>query len=209
MRAVGRAAARPDRHHAHGPCPGSDPGHRGQPLPRARRCFWPRRRRSICCPTSGAGGPSCEIVDHTGCTRPDRLRAWLWVGSELGELSQRGERVRRARAPVTGPGRRRPAADSPLPLDARVPGRSLRVARPAVAFRTSVKGDLISLATRTTSRGYPWPPLHSWPRSFATRWPRCIRRTFSMSGCGTGVYTRVVLDADAHVQSRASTLPRM
>ena len=38
-----------------------------------------------------SGRPFSAIVDHTGCTRPDRLRAWLWIGSELGELSRQGE----------------------------------------------------------------------------------------------------------------------
>ena len=47
-----------------------------------------------------------EIVDETRCTRPERLRAWLDVGSELGELGRRGDRYhvkgRRARAIADG-----------------------------------------------------------------------------------------------------------
>jgi 4-hydroxy-2,2'-bipyrrole-5-carbaldehyde O-methyltransferase len=47
-----------------------------------------------------------EIAAHTGCLRFERLRAWLDVGTELGEISQRGGRYRlrglRARAIAGG-----------------------------------------------------------------------------------------------------------
>jgi 4-hydroxy-2,2'-bipyrrole-5-carbaldehyde O-methyltransferase len=55
----------------------------------------------------GGGGPSfAEIAAHTGCLRLERLAAWLDVGTELGEISQRGGRYRlrgrRARAIAAG-----------------------------------------------------------------------------------------------------------
>lgn len=47
-----------------------------------------------------------EIAAHTGCTRIERLQAWLEVGTELGELARSGEayllRGRRAKAIAAG-----------------------------------------------------------------------------------------------------------
>jgi SAM-dependent methyltransferase len=58
----------------------------------------------------GRGGPAglsfTEIAVRIGCLRFDRLRAWLDVGTELGEISQHGGRYqlhgRRARAIAAG-----------------------------------------------------------------------------------------------------------
>ena len=52
------------------------------------------------------GRSLAELMDHTGCTRPERLQAWLDIGTELGELAVRAGRYRvrgrRARAIVAG-----------------------------------------------------------------------------------------------------------
>ena len=54
-----------------------------------------------------AGGATfAQIAARTGCTRPERLQAWLEVGAELGEIAPRGGRYRlrgiRARAIAGG-----------------------------------------------------------------------------------------------------------
>jgi SAM-dependent methyltransferase len=52
------------------------------------------------------GATFAEIAAWIGCTRPERLQAWLDVGTELGEIAQRSGRYRlrgiRARAIVAG-----------------------------------------------------------------------------------------------------------
>ena len=117
------------------------------------------------------GGRSVlEIVDHTGCTRPDRLRAWLWVGSELGELWRRGEeygvRGRRSRA----------LADGDQLLTAHY--------RSMLEYQVGPYGSLDQLLRSDVGEGrsdlsryaddiarVSWPPRHSWLLSFATRSP--------------------------------------
>ena len=138
-----------------------------------------------------------EIVDRTGCARPDRLRAWLWVGAELGELWQRGEeygvRGRRSRA----------LADGDQLLTAHY--------RSMLEYQVGPYGSLDELLRSETGQG----------RSDLTRYAEDIAQVslaaapFVASfvrqavaevhpanvldvGCGTAVYTRVVLDADAH-----------
>jgi SAM-dependent methyltransferase len=53
-----------------------------------------------------AGGTFAEIAAKTGCVRRERLQAWLDMGTELGEITQRGGqyrvRGRRARAIAAG-----------------------------------------------------------------------------------------------------------
>jgi SAM-dependent methyltransferase len=140
-----------------------------------------------------------EIVDRTGCARPDRLRAWLWVGSELGELWQRGEeygvRGRRSRA----------LADGDQLLTAHY--------RSMLEYQVGPYGSLDELLRSDTGEG----------RSDLTRYAEDIAQVslaaapFVASfvrravaevhpanvldvGCGTAVYTKVVLDADAHTK---------
>ena len=52
------------------------------------------------------GGTFAEIAAKTGCVRHERLQAWLDIGTELGEITQRGGRYRvrgrRARAVAAG-----------------------------------------------------------------------------------------------------------
>ena len=54
-----------------------------------------------------AGGATfAQIAARVGCTRPERLQAWLEVGTELGEIARRSGRYRlrgiRARAIAGG-----------------------------------------------------------------------------------------------------------
>ena len=57
-------------------------------------------------PYLGAGRTLDQLAAHTGCRRPERLGAWLAVGTDLGELRRRGDRFvvagRRARALAAG-----------------------------------------------------------------------------------------------------------
>ena len=53
---------------------------------------------------------------------------------------------------------------------------------------------------RRTSRKCRWPLLPSYRLSFARRSPRLHPESVLDIGCGTGAYTRVVLDADLRAQ---------
>jgi len=145
------------------------------------------------------GGRSFSaIVDHTGCTRPDRLRAWLWIGSELGELSRRGEvfgvRGRRARALAGGD--RLLIAHYRSMLEYQVgPYGSLDQLLRADAGEG--RSDLSRYADDIAQVSLAAAPFVS---SFVRRAVTEIRPENVLDvGCGTGVYTKVVLDADAHV----------
>ena len=63
-----------------------------------------------------SGRSADELAELCGSRRPDRLRAWLQVGVDLGELGRRGDRYQVA-------GRRRVRSG----CWGRVPGRSLQI----------------------------------------------------------------------------------
>jgi SAM-dependent methyltransferase len=143
------------------------------------------------------GRPFSAIVDHTGCTRPDRLRAWLWIGSELGELSRRGEvfGVRGRRSWALADGDRLLAAHYRSMLEYQVgPYGSLDQ-----LLRSDAGGgrsDLSQYADDIAQVSLAAAPFVS---SFVRQAVADIRPENVLDvGCGTGVYTRVVLEADAH-----------
>ena len=72
------------------------------------------------------GGTFAEIAAKTDCVRRERLQAWLDIGTELGEITQRGGQYRvRGRRARGHRGRGHCPARS-LPIDAGLPDRPLR-----------------------------------------------------------------------------------
>jgi SAM-dependent methyltransferase len=145
------------------------------------------------------GGRSFSaIVAHTGCTRPDRLRAWLWIGSELGELSRRGEvfgvRGRRSRALAGGDRLLIAHYRSMLEYQVGPYGSLDQLLRSDAGEGRS---DLSRYADDIAQVSLAAAPFVS---SFVRRAVAEVRPENVLDvGCGTGVYTRAVLDADAHV----------
>jgi SAM-dependent methyltransferase len=146
-----------------------------------------------------AGRTILEIVDHTGCTRPDRLRAWLWVGSELGELSRRGDeyglRGRRSRALADGDQLLAAHYRSMLEYQIGPYGSLDQLLRSDVGEGRS---DLSRYADDIAQVSLAAAPFVA---SFVRHAVAEVHPAHVLDvGCGTGVYTRVVLDADAHAR---------
>jgi 4-hydroxy-2,2'-bipyrrole-5-carbaldehyde O-methyltransferase len=145
------------------------------------------------------GRPFPAIVDHTGCTRPDRLRAWLWIGAELGELSRRGEeygvRGRRSRALADGDRLLTAHYRSMLEYQVGPYGSLDQLLRSDVGEGRS---DLSRYADDIAQVSLAAAPFVT---SFVRHAVAEVHPENALDvGCGTGIYTRVVLDADAHVR---------
>jgi SAM-dependent methyltransferase len=136
-----------------------------------------------------------ELIDLSGCSRPERLRAWLDVGLEVGELRERSGRFavrgRRARA----------IADGDVLLTAHY--------RSMVEYQTGPYASLASLLRSAEDEGRTDLAEHAGtiaevslaaapfiePFLRAAIAARRPERALDV-GCGTGVYSRVLLDAD-------------
>ena len=144
------------------------------------------------------GRPFSEILQHLGCTRPERLRAWLSIGVELGELS-----LRRERYGVRGY-RSRAIADGDRLLGAHY--------RSMLEYQIGPYGELENLLHSNTDEGrtdleryaedIAQVSLAAAP--FVTSFVRRAVAELSPTnvfdvGCGTGVYSTVVLEADSRV----------
>jgi SAM-dependent methyltransferase len=143
------------------------------------------------------GRPFSAIVDRTGSTRPDRLRAWLWIGSELGELSRRGEvfgvRGRRSRALADGDRLLTAHYRSMLEYQVGPYGSLDQLLRSDAGEGRS---DLSRYADDIAQVSLAAAPFVS---SFVRQAVAEVHPENVLDvGCGTGVYTRVVLAADAH-----------
>jgi ubiquinone/menaquinone biosynthesis C-methylase UbiE len=144
------------------------------------------------------GRPFSAIVDHTGSTRPDRLRAWLWIGSELGELSRRGEeyalRGRRSRALADGDRLLTAHYRSMLEYQVGPYGSLDQLLR---SDPGEGRSDLSRYADDIAQVSLAAAPFVS---SFVRHAVGDVRPERALDvGCGTGVYARVVLEADPHV----------
>ncbi|MGO8860391.1 MAG: class I SAM-dependent methyltransferase [Acidimicrobiales bacterium] len=143
-----------------------------------------------------------EIVDHTGCTRPERLGAWLSIGSELGELSHRGERygVRGTRARALAEGDPLLVAHYRSMLEYQIgPYGELHELLRAEAG--DGRSDLSRYADDIARVSLAAAPFVS---SFVRRSVAEMRPATVLDvGCGTGVYSKVVLESDplAHVEA--------
>lgn len=149
-----------------------------------------------------AGRRLPEIVDHTGCTRPERLRAWLSIGSELGELSLGEERygVRGTRARALAEGDPLLVAHYRSMLEYQI-GPYGEIDELLRSGAGGGRSDLARYADDIAQVSLAAAPYVS---SFVRRSVAEIRPSRVLDvGCGTGVYSKVVLESDprAHVEA--------
>jgi SAM-dependent methyltransferase len=146
-----------------------------------------------------AGGASfAEIAARVGCTRPERLQAWLQVGTELGEIARRSGRYRlrgiRARA----------IADGDTVLDAHYrsmldyqAGCYADLAGLLVSAPSGGRADLDDYAddiARVSLAATPFIETYLTSVMAQTRPARVLD-----VGCGTGVYARIVANLSPQV----------
>jgi SAM-dependent methyltransferase len=144
-----------------------------------------------------AGRRFDEISSHTGCTRPERLQAWLWIGSELGELSFRGDHygVRGHRARALADGDRLLIAHYRSMLDYQI-GPYGELDELLHSDVGDGRGDLYRFADDIAQVSLAAAPFVA---SFVRRSVAEVRPLNVLDvGCGTGVYSKVVLDADRY-----------
>jgi SAM-dependent methyltransferase len=135
-----------------------------------------------------------EIVRHIGCTRPERLQAWLWIGAELGELSARGDRygVRGQRARALADGDRLLMAHYRSMLEYQV-GPYGELEELLHSDSGGGREDLSRYADDIAQVSLAAAPFVS---SFVRRSVAEVRPDNVLDiGCGTGVYAKVVVDA--------------
>jgi SAM-dependent methyltransferase len=145
-------------------------------------------------------GPTVqELVQHTGCRRTDRLEAWLGVGVDLGELRRRGDRyeLRGSRARALGRGDELLAAHYRSMLEYQV-GPYAELAELLQADPGRGRHDLGRYAADIARVSLAAAPFVSTMirQVVAELSPRRVLD----AGCGTGVYTRVVLGSGADVE---------
>ena len=144
------------------------------------------------------GRQFAEIVAHTGCARPERLRAWLWIGTELGELSARGEcyGLRGRRAHALADGDRLLVAHYRSMLDYQI-GPYGELEALLHADPGEGRADLTRSADDIAQVSLAAAPFVS---SFVRRSVLDLRPDNVLDiGCGSAVYTKVVADTDPSV----------
>jgi SAM-dependent methyltransferase len=146
------------------------------------------------------GRPFSEIERHTGCSRPERLRAWLWIGSELGELSLIGGRygIRGRRARALADGDRFLVAHYRSMLEYQI-GPYGQLDELLHADAGAGRADLPQYADDIAEVSLAAAPFVS---SFVRRFVTELRPANVLDiGCSTGVYAKVVAQADlrAHI----------
>ncbi len=140
-----------------------------------------------------------QLIGDLGCTRPERLQAWLWTGTELGELAVGGDRYR-----VRGVRARALAAGDPL-LAAHY--------RTMVEYQTGPYAELGPLLRDVAGVGRDdldryADDIAQVSLAAAPFIGALLHRVMGEvrparvldAGCGSGVYSRVVLDADPQVR---------
>jgi 4-hydroxy-2,2'-bipyrrole-5-carbaldehyde O-methyltransferase len=144
------------------------------------------------------GATFAEIAARVGCTRPERLLAWLEVGTELGEVARRSGRYRprgiRARA----------IAGGDMVLDAHYrsmldyqAGCYADLAGLLVSAPGEGRADLDDYAddiARVSLAATPFIETYLTSVMAQTRPARVLD-----VGCGTGVYARMVANLSPHV----------
>ena len=146
-----------------------------------------------------AGGATfAEITARAGCTRPERLRAWLEVGTELGEIALRSGRYRlrgiRARAIAGGDIMLHAHYRSMLDYQA---GCYADLAGLLVSAPSTGRADLDDYAddiAQVSLAATPFIETYLTSVMAETRPARVLD-----VGCGTGVYARIVADLSPHV----------
>ena len=143
----------------------------------------------------GDGRSFAELVTATGCTRPERLGAWLSVGVELRELAVRGDRYRvrgrRARALADGDALLRAHYRSMLDYQTGAYDQLASLLRddPGVGRADLAEHAAVIAEVSLAAAPFVAPYLE---RVIAELRPR---RALDV-GCGTGVYVRAMLAAD-------------
>jgi SAM-dependent methyltransferase len=140
-----------------------------------------------------------EIGQHLACQRTDRLAAWLGVGSDLGELRRRGDRYRVAgrRARALAGGDELLSAHYRSMLEYQV-GPYAEIDRLLADSPGDGRGDLADYAEEIAAVSLAAAPFVS----------AMVRRAVSELrpervldvGCGSGIYTSVVLSSDPRAQ---------
>ena len=139
-----------------------------------------------------AGGATfAEIAAQAGCTRPERLRAWLEVGTELGEIARRSGRYRlrgiRARAIAGGDtlldAHYRSMLDYQAGCYADLAGLLVSPPRAGRADLDDYADDIARVSLAAT----PFIETYLAGVMAETRPARVLD-----VGCGTGVYARIV-----------------
>ncbi len=149
--------------------------------------------------------PFATLVGRTDCARPERLRAWLDVGTEVGELRERAGRwsVRGKRARAIADGDRLLVAHyrSMVEYQAGPYAEIAQLWRGAPdSGRTDLRDHAGTIADVSLAAApFIVPFLHE---VVANRHPG---RALDV-GCGTGVYTRALLEADPHIAVEAVDL---
>jgi SAM-dependent methyltransferase len=134
-----------------------------------------------------------EIVDHTGCARSERLRAWLGVGVELRELSLRRQRygLRGARSRALAGGDQLLLAHYRSMLDYQMgPYEELQDLLRSAGGRDDLSRYADDIARVSLAAA---PFVASFVRAAVAE---ARPATVLDIGCGTGVYSKVVLEAD-------------
>lgn len=139
-----------------------------------------------------AGGATfAELAARVGCTRPERLRAWLEVGTELGEIGRRSGRYRlrgiRARAAAGGDTMLNAHYRSMLDYQS---GCYADLAGLLVSAPSGGRADLDDYAddiARASLAATPFIETYLAGVMAETRPARVLD-----VGCGTGVYARIV-----------------
>lgn len=141
------------------------------------------------------GASFAELLAATGCTRPERLRAWLSVGVELHELEASADRyiVRGRRAKALAGGDLLLQAHYRSMLDYQS-GAYDQLASLLADAPDGGRGDLDEHAAVIAEVSLAAAPFVTpyLERVIAELRPR---RALDV-GCGTGVYVRAMLDAD-------------
>ncbi|MDQ1476786.1 MAG: 4-hydroxy-2,2-bipyrrole-5-carbaldehyde O-methyltransferase [Actinomycetota bacterium] len=139
-----------------------------------------------------------DLCERTQCTRPDRLRAWLDVGVETGELRMRGDRWqahgRRARAIAEGDALITAQYRSMLEYQSGPYAHlgALLRCKPGEG-RLDLEDYAATIADASLAAApFIEPFLHEVVN---------LRHPVNALdvGCGTGVYTRALLDADPEI----------
>jgi SAM-dependent methyltransferase len=140
-----------------------------------------------------------ELVERIACRRPDRLRAWLGVGADVGELRRNGDRYRvvgiRGRALAAGDGLLTAHYRSMLEYQV---GPYAELDELLADEPGHGRGDLDRYADDIAQVSLAAAPFVS---SMVRTTVAELRPTRILDvGCGTGIYTRVALESDAGAQ---------
>jgi 4-hydroxy-2,2'-bipyrrole-5-carbaldehyde O-methyltransferase len=136
-----------------------------------------------------------EIIQRTECTRPERLQAWLWIGSELGELKVRRGRycVRGQRARALANGDRVLVAHYRSMLEYQI-GPYAELEELLQSDEGVGRADLTRYADDIAQVSLAAAPFVS---SVVRQSVMELRPAKVLDvGCGTGIYSRVVLETD-------------